>query len=114
MPRAPRRCPAKGCTALIRGARYCDEHLPKWEESEWQRPAGWEAMRRAVLDRDGGICWVCGGKGADTVHHLRSKGHAGRDDPRHMVAIHDRTPPHCHRAVTNRDRWGRTVGGKPG
>lgn len=57
-------------------------------------PPDWKARRRAVLERDGRICQLCGRPGADTVDHI--------DDPddhrlENLRAVHDRRPPHCHR-----------------
>jgi 5-methylcytosine-specific restriction endonuclease McrA len=104
MPRAPRRCPHTGCTTLIRGRKYCPEHTQAWEGSEWTRPANWDAIRRAVLERDQYHCQLCGGPGADTAHHLVMKSRGGTDTMDNLVAVHDRNPPHCHRAETNRQR----------
>ena len=105
MPRAPRRCPHPGCTTLIRGRKYCPDHTQAWTvPSDWQRPAGWEAIRQAVLERDGHRCALCGGPGADTVHHLVMQSRGGADDPSNLAAVHDRNAPHCHRAETNRQR----------
>ena len=58
-------------------------------------PKNWPALRTAVMRRDRGICYVCGGPGADTVDHVEQ----GDDHSMgNLAAIHDRTPPHCHRA----------------
>lgn len=113
MPKAPRRCPAAGCTNLIRHTRYCPEHTESWSTpSGWQRPTNWASLRRAVLARDHGICHVCGQPGADTVDHVTPQSQGGSDDPTNLAPVHDRTPPHCHRAKTNRDR-GRTTPTRP-
>lgn len=104
MPRAPRRCPHAGCTELIRGRKYCPAHTETWEGSEWTRPANWRAVRLEVLERDGYRCRVCGGLGADTVHHPEMLSRGGSSRPEDLVAIHDRQPPHCHRTVTNQQR----------
>ncbi|MGW2666232.1 HNH endonuclease [Nocardia tengchongensis] len=105
MPKAPRRCPTKGCHTLIRHTRYCPEHTPAWDTpSGWQAPAGWAKTRDQVLHRDSYRCHVCGGDGADTVDHLRPVAQGGRHTADNLAAIHDRNPPHCHRAKTNRDR----------
>jgi 5-methylcytosine-specific restriction protein A len=57
-------------------------------------PSNWPALRTAVMRRDRGICYVCGGPGADTVDHVEQ----GDDHSMgNLAAIHDRNPPHCHR-----------------
>lgn len=104
MPRAPRKCPRPGCATLIRGRKYCDEHTETWEGSDWQRPPGWDRIRREVLERDGYRCRVCGGPNADTVHHVNMLSRGGSSRPEDLVAIHDRNPPHCHRKVTNQQK----------
>jgi 5-methylcytosine-specific restriction protein A len=67
-------------------------------------PPGWRTVRREVLDRDRCVCWICGGRAADTVDHLTPKSAGGSDDPANLAAIHDRTWPHCHRKKTILDR----------
>lgn len=53
-----------------------------------------------VLKRDSGICYLCGEEGADTVDHII----AGDDHSlTNLAAVHDRTPPHCHRYKTSQD-----------
>ena len=49
------------------------------------RGASWEAVRKAVLLRDGGICAYCGAE-AGTVDHLLPKAKGGSDDPANLVA----------------------------
>jgi 5-methylcytosine-specific restriction protein A len=50
----------------------------------------WRTRRRFVLDRDQGICWLCGGAGADTVDHVTPRHHGGSDDPVNLRAAHAR------------------------
>jgi 5-methylcytosine-specific restriction protein A len=105
MPKAPRRCPARGCTELIKHTKYCPDHTPSWTEaSGWRKPAGWDRDRQTVLERDDYTCHVCGGSGADTVDHVIPQSQGGADRLANYAAIHDRTPPHCHRAKTNQDK----------
>lgn len=104
MPRAPRRCPFPRCTALIQGRKYCQEHTTAWEGSTWVAPPRWRALRAEVLERDDYRCHLCGGWGADTAHHLIRRADGGTDTLDNLVAVHDRNPPHCHRAETNRQR----------
>lgn len=105
MPKAPRRCPSPGCTNLIRHTEHCEDHTEAWSvPSGWTRPPGWERIRREVLERDDYRCHVCGRQGADTVDHIVPISQGGTDAMSNLGAVHDRTPPHCHRAKTNQDR----------
>jgi 5-methylcytosine-specific restriction protein A len=108
MPRAPRKCPQEGCEQRITLGRYCIDHSDHWtlQPSGWQKPPGWDQLRRAVLERDRGICYRCGRPGADTVDHIRSVARGGDHSMNNLAPVHDRTPPHCHRAKTNRERAG--------
>lgn len=53
-----------------------------------------------VLRRDKGICYLCGGEGADTVDHI-----VPGDDHSlgNLAAVHDRIAPHCHRIKSSRE-----------
>jgi len=107
MPRAPRRCPRAGCTELIRGRKYCPAHTETWQGSERGRVTStyaWRRLRDRILDRDKGVCYLCGRGGADTVDHVTSVARGGTDHPANLAAVHDRTAPHCHRAKTNQER----------
>lgn len=105
MPRAPRKCPREGCETRITTGQYCEDHQPKWQvASGWVKPAGWDNDRKTVLQRDRGICYLCGRPGADTVDHVKARSRGGPDSLDNYAAVHDRTPPHCHRAKTNRER----------
>lgn len=50
--------------------------------------AKYRARRRWILERDGGICWLCGRPGADTVDHVTPRFHGGTDDPGNLKAAH--------------------------
>lgn len=105
MPKAPRRCPARGCPNLITHTQYCPDHTIAWDTSSgWKRPPGWAKTRDIVLERDDYRCHVCGRQGADTVDHLISVAQGGSHDLANLGAIHDRNPPHCHRTKTNQER----------
>lgn len=67
----------------------------------------WRSLRAYVLQRDGGICYLCGGLGADTVDHIVSVANGGTDALDNLASVHDRVAPHCHRAKTTAER--RTV-----
>ncbi|WP_280319907.1 HNH endonuclease [Nocardia wallacei] len=105
MPKAPRRCPTPGCTNLIRFTEYCDTHTEAWAvPSGWVKPPGWDRIRQTVLERDDYRCHICGRQGADTVDHITPVSQGGTDAMHNLGPVHDRTPPHCHRAKTNQDR----------
>lgn len=83
--------------------------MPGWAHSTRRArlPPGWSTrIVPRILARDGGVCYLCGQPGADTVDHIR----AGDDHAdSNLAAVHDRTPPHCHRykssAEGNAARW---------
>ena len=73
-------------------------------------PIGWAAIRKAVLNRDQRICYLCGGPGADTVDHIRP----GDDHSMsNLAAVHDWAPPHCHRRKTQADAAVTRAKGRP-
>ncbi|QRY40856.1 HNH endonuclease [Microbacterium hominis] len=49
------------------------------------RGSAWEALRAAVLERDGGICVYCGNE-ATTADHVTPKALGGRDELANLVA----------------------------
>lgn len=64
-----------GCKSSWQEERSPKEH-PSWKGGYNRRGPNWEAVRKEVLERDGGICAVCGKTGEDTsggslhVHHI--------------------------------------------
>jgi len=62
----------------------------------------WRKLARSVIDRDAGICHICGKPGADTAHHLEEKREGGTDDPRNLRAVHRG----CHNRAHGRRGWG--------
>ena len=65
---------------------------PRTTTTEWRR------LRKLVLARDQGICYVCGAPGADEVDHIDGDHH--NDDPTNLAAIHDDP---CHRRKSSRE-----------
>ena len=72
-----------------------------WEGSTRRQrlPRNWASeIVPAVKARDGDVCYLCGGHGADTVDHK-----VPGDD--HSMAnlgmVHDRNWPHCHRTKSS-------------
>lgn len=56
------------------------------------RPGGsttrWRRLRAHVLARDGGVCYVCGQAGANSVDHVRPRSLGGGDDLANLKAAH--------------------------
>ena len=63
--------------------------------SREQRRARW------VLNRDRGICHVCGNWGADEVDHIVALSEGGADVIDNLAAIHSQP---CHAAKTSAER----------
>jgi 5-methylcytosine-specific restriction protein A len=79
-----------------------------WTNSTRSRrlPSNWPDIRARVLARDGAICWVCHGPGADEVDHkVRGDDHSLGN----LAPIHQAVYPFCHRkkssAEGNYERW---------
>jgi len=49
---------------------------------------GWENIRRRILSRDRGICWLCGGEGADSVDHIVPRVMGGTHVDSNLRAAH--------------------------
>lgn len=47
-----------------------------------------DRLRRAVLRRDAGVCWLCGQGGARTVDHLIPRVLGGSDSLENLAAAH--------------------------
>jgi 5-methylcytosine-specific restriction protein A len=50
----------------------------------------WRRIRAAIIDRDGGVCQICGKPGARTVDHIERRVDGGGDDPANLRAAHHR------------------------
>lgn len=53
----------------------------------------WRKLRDQILKRDGGICWICGQPGADTVDHLVPWVAGGPSQWANLSAAHGRKRP---------------------
>lgn len=75
-------CAVHGCPepAVKRGR--CDRHVRRVNGYQWRR------LVHAVVERDGGVCWLCGKGGADTADHVRRVRDGGDDDLRNLRAAH--------------------------
>jgi hypothetical protein len=100
---APTPCNEQGCSnkAIARGV--CQEHKkPAFfgHNRKSRLPPDWRTRRLIVLKRDGGICYLCGEPGADTVDHVIPNDDNGLHN---LKAVHDSAPPHCHRYKTSKE-----------
>lgn len=78
------------------------QHRPAgWTPAPRKRPeardpfygtAEWRRLAAAVIERDGGICSVCGKPGANVAHHVIERRKGGADHGRNLIAVHGR----CH------------------
>jgi len=113
MPRsAPSRCTAQGCGNVATYRGRCDEHQPPaWSRGKPRESTGdhWgglsgrerEALKRRIIQRDRGICYVCSVLGATEVDHIIPVAEGGaRTDPANLAAIHERP---CHSDKTKRE-----------
>lgn len=55
--------------------------------------ATWKRIRLQVLEREGGICWLCGQPGADTVDHVVPLADGGTNNPANLRAAHGARQP---------------------
>lgn len=93
---APTPCLEPGCHEHAINHGRCQQHQRYWQGSRRNKrlPPDWSTRRLIVLKRDKGICYICGEPGADTVDHIQP---GDNHELSNLAAVHDRTPPHCHR-----------------
>lgn len=97
---APTPCLEPDCHNHTTFHGRCETHQRPWAGSTRKKrlPPDWQTRRLIVLKRDRGICYLCGADRADTVDHIKP----GDDHSlENLAAVHDRTPPHCHRAKSS-------------
>jgi len=99
---APTPCLTQGCYEPVVDHGRCETHKrPAFEKSTRKQrlPKDWNTRRQIVMARDKGICYLCGGEGADTVDHIKQ---SLQDDHSlgNLGSVHDRVYPHCHRYKT--------------
>ena len=56
--------------------------------SGYRQPRGWANTKARVLERDAGVCHVCGNHGADQVDHVIPVSQGGSHDDANLAAIH--------------------------
>lgn len=90
-------CPDK----TFKGGR-CIQHQRPWAGStrKSRLPSDWSTRRLIVLKRDNGICYLCGGAGADTVDHVEVGDNHSLSN---LAAVHDHVAPHCHRSKSSKE-----------
>jgi 5-methylcytosine-specific restriction endonuclease McrA len=69
------------------------------------RPLGWAKTVRRIIERDRGICWICGLPGANSADHLIPRSKGGNHSDANLAAAH----MYCNRQRGNRDMAG-TIG----
>lgn len=92
-----RPCLAPACPRIVRGTPRCPAHQREHQaQRERNRPSAqargyggaWARLSRSVIERDAGICYLCGLPGADTADHIVAKRNGGTDDPDNLAAAH--------------------------
>ena len=75
------------CPFAVRekGAVFCEEFGVSIRARAKYGLRGWREVRTAVIDRDGGVCSVCGSAGDLHVHHLDLD--PTNDDPSNLVTL---------------------------
>jgi hypothetical protein len=61
------------------------------------KSAAWMRMRRHVVTRDNGLCWICGQGGADSADHVVPLSQGGTDNEENLAAVHHNVQPRCNR-----------------
>lgn len=70
----------------------------------------WRKLRAYVLQRDDGICHLCGKAGADSVDHVIARARGGTDDLSNLKAAHNNP---CNRNKGSKVLAGQTRGMQP-
>jgi 5-methylcytosine-specific restriction protein A len=88
---------------------YCPKHKPKpWASSKRRERMGisggaWGTLRRKVLARDMGCCYLCGELGAGQVDHLVEVARGGSNSLSNLASCH----PACHERRHRDPAWAR-------
>jgi hypothetical protein len=70
--------------------------LPGGSGDPRTKSAAWKRKRLRVIERDGGICHICGQPGADGADHLVPRIDGGTDDEDNLAAVHHFKGPRCN------------------
>ena len=90
--------PCLDCGALTTGSRCgpCGRAQDRRRGTTVERfGQGWARISRAVIERDGGVCHICGEEGADTADHLVPRSVGGDSTDMGLLAA-------AHRACNSR------------
>lgn len=72
-----------------------------WANSQsYRSPRGWKAIRKRILTRDAGICYICGLDGANEVDHILNVAAGGGHNDENLAAIHAHP---CHALKTKQE-----------
>lgn len=104
MRKAPTPCLETGCPNKATYQGRCDTHKKQWVGSTRKQrlPQDWNTRRAIVLKQGGGVCYICGNKGADAVDHIEAGDNHSLEN---LAPIHDRVEPYCHRYKTVEDAY---------
>jgi len=86
---------------------YCEAHQPKpWQGSRHRERLGlsgsaWDKLRRSILKRDQGVCYLCDQLGATEVDHLIELAAGGTNDQSNLASAHG----DCHRRKHSDPDW---------
>lgn len=103
MARAPKICSEPGCPNLAPCATHQREPWRASSRRERLRTSSGsrqQRLARAVMERDHGVCHVCGRPGADEVDHVVPLSEGGADDFYNRAPIHSKP---CHERKTSEE-----------
>lgn len=100
----PSRCTDPECRELATKGARCDKHQPiPWvgrataEERYGMSRGSMRALKRRVMQRDNGCCYICGAEGAEELEHKNPVSQGGaRADLDNLGVAHTE----CHAAKT--------------
>jgi 5-methylcytosine-specific restriction endonuclease McrA len=77
---------------------YCAQHTPTNRRRERMGISGgrWETVRKRVLARDQGTCYICGRLGSDEVDHLKPVAEGGSSELVNLASVHSSCHIHRH------------------
>lgn len=96
-------CLEDGCPEMSQHLR-CPTHTrntPRSPSSTLTSAAGYKKLRQEILDRDNGICHLCGLPGADTADHDTPAAWDGENTHANLRAAHRA----CNRAKGDDPLW---------
>lgn len=90
--------PCLDCGAPSSGRTRCTRCHTRRQQSRDRRRgsvtqrfgSGWTRISRRIIERDHGLCWICGQPGADTTDHIIPRANGGTNDEHNLAAAHKR------------------------